>query len=127
MRKIIPIVLVFVVLGSLLLFNIWDCNRRNTTIPDSLVFPGSTLVDFIDGGTSTYRLVTKRFITTASRDDVLEFYQNNGAMCSSHCSGTANPSYANYTVLIPNKSYSAQNQTKYTIEIRWRGCTNELN
>jgi hypothetical protein len=107
-------------------FNIWDCRRRNITVPESLIYPDSTLIDYIDGGTSVYRQVTKRFVTTASPEAILEFYESNGANCSeTHCSGYADPNYAEYTILI-NELYADQGQTTYVIEIRWRGCTNKL-
>lgn len=111
-------------------FNIWDCNRRNTTIPESLFYPGSTLMSQIDGDPSTYRLVTQEFVTTASPDDVLEFYKSTGAMCSrNHCSGQAKPSYADFTVLLSDGSHASffnKGQTPYVIELRWRGCTNKI-
>ena len=81
----------------------------------------------IDDGPSTYRLVTQYFVTTASPDDVLEFYESNGAMCSrNHCSGQAKPSYADFTVLINAGSFVSKGQTTYAIELRWRGCTNKI-
>ena len=126
------IISLIVLLGlfGFLTFHMLDCNRRNTMIPESPTYPGSTLMNQSDNGPSTYRLVTQYFVTTASPDDVLEFYENNGAMCSrNHCSGQAKPSYADFTVLInaaSRASYVNKGRTPYVIELRWRGCTNKI-
>jgi hypothetical protein len=123
---------VLVCTGACVICNAVYCIRANRP-PKAPIYPESILVEQVSSGvgTSSRPRLTSRYVTADPPEAVLAFYEDRGS-CRDPvplnrvlCDGESVP-FGEYFAYIDLASYETNGETAYALEIKWRGCTWEL-
>jgi len=123
---------VLVCTGACVIYIVVYCVRANRP-PKAPVYPESILVEQVSRGVSTrsYRRLTSDYVTADPPEAVVAFYEDRGPcrdpgpLNRVTCDGESVP-FGEYFAYIDLASYETNGETAYALEIRWRGCTWEL-
>ena len=123
-RKVLGFVFfAFLCSGGCIGATIVRCEWMNT-VPKAPVYPNSVLVRQVLNGvkTSRYPLATYYYTSTDAPESIIVFYEEHG-----NCGqGDASSPFGEYFVGVNVSSYETQEITSFWIEIRWKGCTWDL-
>lgn len=122
--------------GACVAVEVTRCERLNTP-PKAPVYPGSTLVNHVSSGIGRSRpMVTYDYTSTSSPEKIVAFYEERG-FCREPvfdpvgqrsrqlCQGDATP-FGEYFVYIDLDSHAFEGITTYALEVRWHGCSDQL-
>jgi hypothetical protein len=132
LKALVFIFLALLFLGACVAVRVNHCEQ-----PKTPVYPESTLVDYEASGIGRSRpMVTYDYTSTDSPEKIVAFYKEKG-FCREPvfdpagqrnrqlCQGNATP-YGEYFVYIDLGSHMAEGITTYALEVRWHGCSDQL-
>jgi hypothetical protein len=131
-RIVLAVLLTLLCLGICVAALEIRCRWKNTP-PKPIVYPGSILVEESPFHIRPYQLMTYHYLAEASPDEIIEFYEQyadcslgaESAMATRRmCGGEASP-FGEYIAYIP-LDVEATEGTAYIVEVRWSGCTYEI-
>ncbi len=129
MRRHITVgMVVILVCGCCILLLYITCLQASLVVPEAPTYPAAALQGRSRGGSEDYPRITEDYTTSATYNDVVVFYEDNGATCRGNedgitCRGLASPEFAEYFVYIHEPKADT---LSYVVEIRWRACTLDL-